>query len=204
VVFLHPKQNKSLIHLHAVVPGMRIHRHRSRKPKLAIPQYKVNARIKAEEVRVVGAEGEALGVLPTLEAIKLAEAKEMDLVEVSPKAQPPVCKILDYGQFKYQKEKEAKKRKAQSAEVELKGIRLSVRIGVGDLQVRLKQALKFLEKGDKVKVELPLRGREKAHRNVAQQVMENFLEQIKETYPIRVEQQVKYQSGRMTMIIARA
>src|SRR3990167_5579447 len=150
---------------------MRIHRHRIRRSVLDIPQYKVNQKIKALEVRLIGAEGEALGVVPTEEAIKLAEAKEMDLVEVSPKAEPPVCKILDYGQFKYQKEKEAKKRKAQSAEVELKGIRLSVRIGVGDRDVRLKQALKFLEKGDKIKVELPLRGREKAHRDVAQDVM---------------------------------
>ena len=183
---------------------MRIHRHRVRKPRLDIQQYKVNQRIKSENVRLVGAEGEPLGIVPTEEAIKMAEAKEMDLVEVSPKADPPVCKILDYGQFKYQKEKDAKKRKAQSAEVDLKGIRLSVRIGVGDLQVRLNQALKFLEKGDKVKVELPLRGREKAHRDVAQQVMIGFLEKIKETYPIRLEQEVKYQAGRVTMIVARS
>lgn len=183
---------------------MRIHRHRVRKPRLDIQQYRVNHRIKAEQVRVVGAEGEALGVMTPEAAIALAEQKEMDLVEVSPKAEPPVCKILDYGQFKYQKEKEAKKRKAQSAEVEIKGIRLSVRIGVGDRDVRLKQALKFLEKGDKVKVELPLRGREKAHRDVAQSVMEQFLTLIKETYPVRLEQEIKYQGGRITMIIARS
>ncbi|MBI2473158.1 translation initiation factor IF-3 [Candidatus Uhrbacteria bacterium] len=182
---------------------MRIHRHRVRKPRLDIQQYRVNHRIKAEQVRVVGAEGEALGVMTPEEAIALAEQKEMDLVEVSPKAEPPVCKILDYGQFKYQKEKEAKKRKAQSAEVEIKGIRLSVRIGVGDRDVRLKQALKFLEKGDKIKVELPLRGREKAHRDVAQNVMEQFLVLIKETYPVRLEQEIKYQGGRITMIVAR-
>ncbi len=183
---------------------MRIHRHRVRKPRLDIQQYRVNHRIKAEQVRVVGAEGEALGVMTPEEAIALAQQKEMDLVEVSPKAEPPVCKILDYGQFKYQKEKEAKKRKAQSAEVEIKGIRLSVRIGVGDRDVRLKQALKFLEKGDKIKVELPLRGREKAHRDVAQNVMEQFLVLIKETYPVRLEQEIKYQGGRITMIIARS
>lgn len=183
---------------------MRIHRHRFRKPRLDIPQYRVNQKIKSPEVRVIGAQGEALGILAIEEAIKLAQAAEMDLVEVSPKAEPPVCKILDYGQFKYQKEKEAKKRKAQSAEVDLKGIRLSVRIGIGDRDVRLKQALKFMEQGDKVKVELPLRGREKAHRDVAQQVMVDFLEKIKETYPIRLEQELKYQAGRMTMIVARS
>jgi len=182
---------------------MRIHRHRIRKPTLDIQQYRVNQRIKSPEVRVIGAEGESLGVLTIEEAIRRAEEKEMDLVEVSPKAEPPVCKILDYGQFKYQKEKEAKKRKAQSAEVDIKGIRLSVRIGVGDLEVRLKQALKFLEQGDKVKVELPLRGREKAHRDVAQNVMEQFLEKIKGTYQVRLEQEIKYIGGRITMIVAR-
>lgn len=183
---------------------MRIHRHRIRRPVLDVQQYRVNQKIKVPEVRVIGVGGEALGILPTEEAIKLAEAAEMDLVEVSPKAEPPVCKILDYGQFKYQKEKEAKKRKAQSAEVDIKGIRLSVRIGVGDLQVRLKQALKFLEQGDKIRVELPLRGREKAHRDVAGQVMNDFLEQVKAVYPVRIEQESKYVAGKFTMIIARA
>lgn len=174
-----------------------------RKPRLDIPQYRVNERIKSEQVRVVGVDGEILGVLPLEQAIALAQEKEMDLVEVSPKAEPPVCRILDYGQFKYQKEKEAKKRKAQSAEVDIKGIRLSVRIGAGDLQVRLKQALKFLEQGDKIKVELPLRGREKAHRDVAAQVMEQFLQSVKQTYEVRLEQEMKYLGGRYTMIVAR-
>jgi len=185
-------------------PLMRIHRHRSRKPRLDIPVYKINSRIKSEEVRVIDLEKGDLGVLPTAKAIEMAQAKEMDLVEVSPKANPPVCRILDYGQFKYQKEKEAKKRKALSAEVELKGIRLSVRIGEHDREVRLNQTKKFFEKGNKVKIEMPLRGREKAHKEVAQKVMEAFLEELKAEYEIRVEQTIKFQAGRMTMIIARA
>lgn len=183
---------------------MRIHRHRIRRSVLDVQQYRVNQKIKSAEVRVIGVQGEALGILPIEEATKLAQAAEMDLVEVSPKAEPPVCKILDYGQFKYQKEKEAKKRKSQSAEVDIKGIRLSVRIGVGDLQVRLKQGLKFLEQGDKIRVELPLRGREKAHRDVAQQVMEEYLELVKAVYPVRIEQEIKYLAGRFTMVVARA
>lgn len=183
---------------------MRIHRHRKRNNKLNIPKYLTNARIKAEEVHVIDDEGNDLGTLPTAEAIALATSKEMDLVEVSPKAKPPVCKILDYGQFKYQKEKEAKKRKAQSKEVELKSVRLSVRIGSGDFDVRLAQASKFLDKGQKVKVELPLRGREKAHKDVAQQVVERFITALKEKYELRVEQGVKYQAGRMTSIVAKS
>lgn len=183
---------------------MRIHRHRQRKPKYTSIPYRVNDRIKAEEVLVVTETNERIGPLTIADAIALAQEKGFDLVEVSPKAVPPVCRLIDYGQFKYQKEKEAKKRKAQSAEVELKGIRLSVRIGPGDFDVRVNQALKFLEKGNKVKAELPLRGREKAHREVARKVMVQFLEKIKETYPIRIEQEIKYQSGRLTMILARA
>jgi len=183
---------------------MRIHRHRSRKPKFDIPVYKINNRIKAEEVRVIDPEKGDLGVMPTAEAIEMAKKKEMDLVEVSPKGNPPVCKILDYGQFKYQKEKEAKKRKTLSAEVELKGVRISVRIGAHDRMVRLNQTKKFLEKGNKVKVEMPLRGREKAHKDVAQQVMEAFVDELRKEYEIRVEQPIKFQAGRMTTIIGRA
>lgn len=152
---------------------------------------------------MIGAEGEVLGVLPTAKAIELAQAKELDLVEVSPKANPPVCKILDYGQFKYQQEKDARKQKAQSKEVETKGIRLSVRIGEHDLEVRKKQARKFLDRGDKLKIELVMRGREKAHKDVAKDVMNNFINSLKEEYEIRVESAPAYQGGRMNAIVAK-
>lgn len=181
---------------------MRIHRHRQRKPKLKVQTYRTNKKIDAEEVRVVGDEGE-IGIMPTEKALALAEEKELDLVEVSPKANPPVCKILDYGQFKYQKEKEARKQKAQSKEVDTKGIRLSVRIGDHDLAVRRKQACKFLDRGDKLKIELVLRGREKAHKNVAKDVVKNFIESLREDYDIRIESHPKYQGGRINAIIAR-
>ena len=183
---------------------MRIHRHRSRKPKYNVSKYRTNEKIKVPEVRVVDEEGKPLGVLPTEEAIEIANKKELDLVEVSPKANPPVCKILDYGQFKYQKEKEAKKQKAQSKEVELKGVRLTFRMGKHDLDVRINQASKFLDKGNKVKVEMPLRGREKAHKDVATSIMNTFLAQLGEKYQLRVEQQVKFQAGRMTAIVAKS
>ncbi len=183
---------------------MRIHRHRARKPKLNLQKFLINERIKAPEVRVIDDEGKMLGVLKTEEAFAIAQKKELDLVEVSPKANPPVCKILDFGQFKYQKEKEARKQKAQSKEVELKGIRLSVRIGDHDFNVRIKQASKFLDRGDKIKIELPMRGREKAHKPVAEQVMVRFLTTLRETYEIRVEQPIQFQGGRMSMIIVKS
>lgn len=181
---------------------MRIHRHRHQKPKYNIPQFKVNEKIKAEEVRVISTDGD-LGVMPTEKAITLAQEKELDLVEVSPKAELPVCKIIDFGNFKYQKEKEARKQKAQSKEVDIKGVRITFRIGDHDFDVRRAQAKRFLERGDKVKVELPLRGREKAHKDVARELMERFLNAVREDYEIRVEQAITFQAGRFTAIIAR-
>lgn len=183
---------------------MRIHRHRQRKPALNITKYRVNERIRVPEVRVIGFEGEILGVMQTEKAIALAQSKELDLVEVSPVADPPVCKILDYGQFKYQKEKEARKQKAQAKEVEMKVIRLSVRIGTHDQDVRQKQAAKFLDRGDKVKIELPMRGREKAHKEVAEEVINGFANGLKAQMNLRIEQEVKYIGGRFSTIIAKA
>ncbi len=182
---------------------MRIHRHRVRKPKYDVPTYRTNEEITSPEVRVIGTAGEALGVMPTSEAIIQAQAANFDLVEVSPKAEPPVCRFIDYGAFKYQKEKEARKAKAQSKEVEVKGIRLTVRIGPHDFDVRREQAFKFLERGDKLKLEMVLRGREKAHADLGRQVMTRFVEAVKEKYPVRVEQPFSAQGGRLTMIVAR-
>ena len=182
---------------------MRIHRHRNLKPKFEVPTFNANDRIAVPQVRVIDENGEMLGVLDKDKAIALATERGMDLVEVNPKADPPVCKFLNFGQFKYQKEKEARKQKAQSAEVEIKGIRLSLRIGVGDLETRHQQAKKFFERGDKVKVELPLRGREKAFREGAQEVVEKFIALLKTDYPLRLEQAITYQNGRMTAILAR-
>ena len=180
---------------------MRIHRHRHRKPKFDIPKFKVNDKITAPEVRVV-LEGENK-VMPTSEAIELAEEQGLDLIEVSPKANPPVCKIMDYGSFKYQKEKEAKKQRAAAKEVEIKGIRLSMKIGQNDFDVRLKQARKFLDKGQKLRLELILRGREKAHRNRASDVFVRFTEELKKDYDIRVESPTKSLGNRMQTIISR-
>ena len=182
---------------------MRIHRHRVRKPKYDVPTYRINEEITSESVRVIGAEGEALGVLKTSIAMERAQTEGFDLVEVSPKAEPPVCRFIDYGAFKYQKEKEARKAKAQSKEVEVKGIRLTVRIGPHDFDVRKEQAFKFLERGDKLKLEMVLRGREKAHSALGREVMTRFVEVLKVKYPVRVEQPFSSQGGRLTMIVAR-
>jgi len=182
---------------------MRIHRHRVRKPKFNIQEFKTNHEITAPELRVVDENGLPLGVLKTSEAIRIAEERGFDLVEVSPKAEPPVAKILDNGQFKYQKEKEARKQKAQSHEVEIKGVRLSVRIGEHDLEIRIQQAKKFLERGDKVKPEIVLRGREKNHTDLAVEIIKNFIKSLEVFFPLRIEQAVTKQGGRITAVIAR-
>ncbi len=183
---------------------MRIHRHRRfQKPKFEIQEFKANHHIVVPEVRVIDENGLPLGILPTAQAIAMAQERSMDLIEVSPKAEPPVCKFADYGHFKYQKEKEMRKQRAQSKEVEIKGIRLSMRIGEGDLQIRVDQAKKFFEQGDKVKVEMILRGRERAHGDVARAVFESFVQKLGAHFPIKVEQPLKVMDGRMHMILAR-
>ena len=180
---------------------MRIHRHRHRKPKFEIPQFKINEKITAEEVRVVF-DGKA-DVLKIADALQMARDEGMDLIEVSPKAQPPVCKLMDYGSFKYQKEKEAKKQRAAQKEVEIKGIRLSMRIGDDDMAVRRKQAAKFLDKGQKVRIEMILRGREKAHRQRASETIHQFIELLRDDYDIRVESPLKNMGNRIHTLISK-
>lgn len=183
---------------------MRIHRHRQRKSKFTIPEYRVNEKIDVPEVRVVDENAVSLDVMPTERAIALARERGLDLIEVSPKANPPVCKFADAGHFKYQKEKEVRKQRAQSKEVETKGIRLSMRIGTGDLMIRVEQAAKFMERGDKVKAEMMLRGRERAHFDVAKEVFGQFTTELGKHYQLKVEQPLKNQEGKLFMVLARA
>lgn len=182
---------------------MRIHRHRQRKPKFEIPKFKLNQGIDSPEIRVIDQKGEMLGVIKTSDALSRAREAGLDLIEVSPKANPPVCKIMDFSTFKYQKEKEAKKQRAQSKEVETKGIRLSMRIGENDLNVRLTQAKKFLEKGNKVRIEMMMRGREKEHFDRAREIMNGFIESLKLDYEIKVESPMKRAGNSVHTIVTR-
>lgn len=184
---------------------MRIHRRRrgGQQPKktFLIPNYDANKRIKADELRVISETGEALGVMTREAAMRLAEERELDLVVVSPKAEPPVAKILDFGQFKYQKEKEARKNKATSKQSETKAIRLSVRIGAHDMQVRINRAVEFLKRKDKVKLEIVLRGREKAHPELGREVMDAFMKLLHEQHAFETKIEVPFarQGGNLTM-----
>lgn len=184
---------------------MRIH-HRRRggyQKKEAIPVYRFNEMIVTPEIRVIDEEGKPLGVLPTSQALQTARERGYDLVEVSPKAVPPVCKFLDYGQFKYQKEKEMRIQKARAKKVDVKGIRLSVKMGQHDVDIRKDQALDFLKDGDKLKIEIMLRGREKEHGELAYQRINEFLKQIEATYPLTVEQPTQRSGGNVSTIVGR-
>lgn len=183
---------------------MRIHYRRHRTThKVESAQYHSNRHIQSPEVRLIDEEGKFLGVMKTSEALRLAEERGYDLVEVSPKEVPPVCKLLDFGAFKYQKEKEMKQQKAHAKKVEVKGIRLSVKIASGDLENRLNQAKKFLDEGQKLKLEIILRGREKAHANIALEKIQAFMNQISQSYELFIEQPPKAQGGNVSAIVGR-
>ncbi|MEA3248971.1 MAG: translation initiation factor IF-3 [Patescibacteria group bacterium] len=182
---------------------MRISR-RKRKPQYQRVIYPVNERIREPELRVITDDGEHLGTLKTPDALRIAKERELDLVVIQPKAKPPVAKIIDFGKYKYEKEKEARQQKSKSKTVEVKGVRLSVRIGQHDMDVRKEQAKKFMDKGDKVKVEIILRGREKRHGEVAIQVIKRFIDELNEDMPIKIEQPVTRQGGQLTSIVAKA
>lgn len=143
--------------------------------------------------------------MPTHAAMTQARNEGLDLVEVSPKANPPVCKLVDFGKMKYEQEKKERKEKAKHKRMELKGVRLSVHIGDHDLETRKKQAMKFIEKGNKVKIDLLLRGRQKAHPELGEEMIKKFVtlidEEVGEDKKIVYDQQVKRQGGRFTAII---
>lgn len=183
---------------------MRIHYKRNRRPQQDLGlQYRANDHIRVPSVRVIDDQGVDLGAMPTRKAIDLALERELDLVEVAPKAEPPVCRIMDFGQFKYQKEKEERAKKSHARKVEVKGIRLSVRIGEQDLQTRLDKAKEFFEDGQKIKIEIILRGREKAHGDLAEKRVNDFIAMLQPLYELYIEQPVKRQGGNVSAIIGR-
>ena len=138
----------------------------------------INERIRDREVRLVSESGEQLGIMSSREALKLAREADLDLVKIAPNAKPPVCKIIDYGKYRYElarKEKEAKKKQKT---MEVKEVRLSPNIDTNDLNTKANQARKFITKGDKVKVTLRFRGREMAHVNYSKQILDSFYEKL--------------------------
>lgn len=159
-----------------------------------------NEWIRTPQVRVIDENGQHMDVMDTAKALALAREKGMDLVEINPGANPPVAKIIGYGQFKYQKEKEMRKAKAHAKQVEVKGIRLSLRIGEHDLQVRRDQSKRFMEEGNRVRVEIILKGRERQHTDLARKILEEFVVSLQD---VRVDQPFQKQGGVLSMVVAK-
>ncbi len=142
--------------------------------------YRINRQIKAKEVRLIDEMGKQVGIVPIEEALKIAEERDLDLVEIAPQAKPPVCKILDFGKFKYEmqkKEREAKKKQKEHA-IDVKDIKLTVRIEEHDLQVKLKHMKEFLEDGNKVRIRIRFRGREHAHPELGDKLVQRIMEEL--------------------------
>ena len=160
--------------------------------------YKVNEKIKAPKVRVIKDNGDHIGVMETKKALKKAKEQDLDLVEISPKAEPPVAKITDFGEFKYKKKKQEKNQKKHKTP-SVKGIRLSFTIGEHDIKIREKKARNFLDNGDKVRIELILRGREKAKGKEAKQVIKDFIKRLDDI--AKIESPPKRQGHKITSLI---
>lgn len=179
----------------------RTFRFRRRFQQREAPRYRINQFITVPEVRLVDDEGVNVGVISTEKARAMAEERDLDLIEVSPKAVPPVCRLENYGSFKYKEEKEKQKQKAKQKNVEVKGIRLSLNIAAHDRDVRIAKANEFFDEGNKVTVEIILRGREKQHVDLARQTITDFVKLLGDS--VAIEQQLTVQGGRLATIVYR-
>lgn len=163
----------------------------------------VNTQIRAREVRVVDETGKQLGVMGLEEALRIARERNLDLIQVTEKVEPPVCKIMDYGKYVYQEKKKEKSATKKQKISELKGIRLGFNISQHDLEIRAKQAEKFLKDGDRVKVDIVLRGREKAMGDFAKEKINKFLNVLGGFCPYRVERELKREFRGFSIIIGK-
>lgn len=143
-----------------------------------IKEHQINDQIRDREVRVIGADGEQLGIMSASEANALADDRNLDLVKISPQAQPPVCKLMDYGKYRFEQSKREKEAKKNQKIIELKEIWLSATIDSHDLEVKAKAAIKFVNAGDKVRLSIRLRGRQMAHADIGIKIMNEFAEMV--------------------------
>ena len=162
----------------------------------------INYQIRAKEIRLIDETGKQLGLVDLQKALQEAKERNLDLIQVTEKADPPVCKIMDYGKYLYQQQKK-EKLGAKKQGGEIKGIRISFNMAQHDLQVRARQAEKFLRIGNKVRVEMRLRGREKALGNVAREKINKFLEALKALTQYKTERELKREPRGFTMIISK-
>lgn len=160
----------------------------------------VNWQIRAPEVRVIGHDGKQIGILPLKEAMKLAEEHGLDLVEVAPQATPPVCRIMNYGKYKYQQSKKIQEAKKHQTVIQVKEVKIRPRTEEHDLQFKLRHAKRFLSEGNKVKVSMLFRGREIAHPEMGKELLERIIAELKDLMVI--EQAPRLEGRSMVMLLA--
>ena len=159
----------------------------------------INEQIRDKEIRLIGENGEQLGIMSARDAMKMAKEAELDLVKIAPAAKPPVCKIIDYGKYRYEQARKEKEAKKKQKTIEVKEVRLSPNIDVNDLNPKVGAARKFIEKGNKVKVTLRFRGREMAHMQSSKHILDDFAEQLKDV--ASVDKPPKIEGRNMTMFL---
>ncbi|GAB6875931.1 translation initiation factor IF-3 [Thermaerobacter litoralis] len=160
----------------------------------------MNEQIRVREVRVISPEGEQLGIFPTHEALRMAYERNLDLVEVAPQARPPVCRIMDYGKFKYEQAKRDREARKRQKIVDIKEVKMRPRIDQHDFEVKLRNARRFLEDGDKVKATIMFRGREIVHADLGRQVLERLAKAVEDIATI--ERRPVVEGRNMTMVLA--
>ena len=160
----------------------------------------MNEKIRGPEVRVIGHDGQQLGIIPIRKALELAALEHLDLVEVAPNADPPVCKIMDYGKFKYQQNKRSQEAKKKQTVIQVKEVKIRPKTDEHDLQVKIRHIKRFLSQKDKAKVTILFRGREIAYSDQGFKVLERIKEELKEE--IVIEQQPKMEGRNLIMIVA--
>jgi translation initiation factor IF-3 len=167
---------------------------------LAKQELRTNEAIRVREVRLVGSDGEQLGIVPTLEALKMANEQGVDLVEVAPQAKPPVCKLLDYGKFKFEQVKNARESRKKQKLLKMKEVRMQPKIESHDLEFKTRHIQDFLEAGSKVKVTIRFRGRELAHTELGKVVLDRILEMLE--IPFQVDRKPAMEGRFMSMILS--
>ncbi|MEM9514016.1 MAG: translation initiation factor IF-3 [Actinomycetota bacterium] len=163
-------------------------------------QHRVNDRIRAREVRLIGPTGDQLGIKPVPEALRMARGLDLDLVEVAPNANPPVCRIMDYGKFKYEEGQKAKEARRKSTNVSVKEVKYRPKIGKGDFNTKTRNVIRFIDEGHKVKVTLQFRGREMAHPELGSKILDDVLEAVGPA--AKVDSQARLEGRNMSMVLS--
>lgn len=162
-------------------------------------QHLINEDIREKEIRVVDSDGSALGIMSSKSALEIAESKQLDLVMIAPQAKPPVCKVMDYGKYLYELQKKEKEAKKKQKVISIKEVRLSPKIEDHDLNVKAKNAEKFLRDGDKVKVTVRFRGREADYTHFGEELLKEFVSKLQEV--CLIEKEPKLEGKNMTMVL---